>query len=281
MIQDNILKRIVNQKQIDVRRAKQAMPIDALLRAASGGCDARQGSSGSLLADGMTRDVISMRESILRSASGIIAEFKRRSPSKGEIHPNPSVDAADIAAGYERAGAAAISVLTDGTFFGGSSLDFVAARRAAAHTPMLRKEFIIDEYQIFEARAMGADAILLIAAILDCASCRRLAATAHSLGLEVLLELHDPTEIGHVGDHTDMVGVNNRNLGSFVTSLENSVRMAPLLPSDLLRVSESGIGDPATVRALRGHGYRGFLMGENFMKTDDPAAALAQFINQI
>ncbi len=221
---------------------------------------------------------VSMADALTASPTGIIAEFKRRSPSKGEIHP--MADVASVVPGYEAAGAAACSVLTDTRFFGGS-LDDLLSARAAARLPLLRKEFIIDPRQIAEARACGADAVLLIASVLTAAEIERFTTAAHQMGLEVLLELHSESEIGKIDPHVDMIGVNNRDLHTFATSIDHTVRMASLLPDGPVKVAESGLSSPDQVAMLRRAGYRGFLMGERFMKEDDPAAALASFINSI
>ncbi len=222
--------------------------------------------------------VHSMSRSIATSESGIIAEFKRRSPSKGWL--NASADSAVIPSAYSEAGAAALSILTNKTYFGGSIEDIVRARPTTT-TPILCKEFIIDEYQIYQARAVGADAVLLIAAALPKERCAQLAELAASIGLEVLLELHTPSEVEYITDSVAMVGVNNRNLGSFHTDIANSFKMVEYLPSDKILVSESGISSPESIIALREVGYRGFLIGESFIKEENPALALSNFIAEI
>jgi len=209
---------------------------------------------------------------------GIIAEFKRRSPSKGVIHPNADVVA--IVGAYAKAGAAAISVLTDGPFFGGSNDDLIRAR-AASSQPILRKEFIIDEYQVLEAKSIGADLILLIAAALSPSEVSALSDLAHALGMEVLLELHDASELDHMTSDIALVGVNNRNLNTFETSLQTSFDLAEKLPHDKIWVSESGLHHTKDLLDLRDAGFRGFLVGEAFMKTDDPGQACTQFVQQI
>lgn len=225
---------------------------------------------------GFSRPVISFRDAISAPGStGIIAEFKRRSPSKGII--NGSAGVADVTRAYASNGAAALSVLTDRDFFGGSDEDLKAAR--FNNIPILRKDFIIDEYQVIEARAIGADVILMIAACLMPVEVKRLAAFAHSLGLEVLLEIHDETELGHICDDCDVVGVNNRNLKDFSVDIKRSLELSDRIPSDKLKISESGISDPETIWLLRDAGFSGFLIGENFMKQDDPAVAFASFVN--
>ncbi|MFI3317308.1 MAG: indole-3-glycerol phosphate synthase TrpC [Rikenellaceae bacterium] len=222
--------------------------------------------------------VRSMSQSLASSPSGIIAEFKRRSPSKGWIKQD--ADAGVIPPGYAASGASALSILTDHNYFGGSLKDIELARPKVA-IPIIRKEFIVDEYQLYQARLVGADAVLLIASALTKERCDELVERAHELGLEVLLELHCEDELQYIHKDVEMVGINNRNLGSFHTDVANSYRMAGLLPAGVVRVSESGISDPATVSALREVGYRGFLIGENFMRDENPAAQLAKFIAEI
>ncbi len=231
-----------------------------------------------LMTEGLYTDY-SMRSALSKSPSGIIAEFKRKSPSKGWINANAQSTVVPV--GYEKAGAAAISILTDSWYFGGHPNFVRNARRMGVTCPILRKDFIIDEYQVYQAREMGANAILLIAACLTKDECRHFANVAHQLQLETLLEVHSEAELEYVGSNIDMVGVNNRNLGTFHTDVNNSFRLAQLLPKNYLLVSESGISNPNTVRQLRQIGFRGFLIGETFMKTADPAQALSQFISSI
>ena len=218
----------------------------------------------------------SLREALLQSETGIIAEFKRRSPSKGWIKEEGRADVIPLA--YQQNGAAALSILTDEHYFGGSD-DFIRmARQSGVTLPILYKNFVIDEAQLYAAAFCGASAVLLIAACLTKVQCKSLMDKAHTLGLEVLLEMHSESELEYADLQPDLCGINNRNLGSFVTDVENSFRLAELLPKDAVKVSESGISDPATVRALRSAGFRGFLIGENFMKTPDPGQALREFI---
>jgi indole-3-glycerol phosphate synthase len=210
---------------------------------------------------------------------GIIAEIKRRSPSKGVVNENISVE--DLSIGYMQAGASALSVLTDAHFFGGSNADLKTARRCN-FAPILRKDFIVDEYQVIEARAIGADAILLIAAALSSERCKQLASVARSLGLEVLLEVHSAVEIQtHCSEDTEIIGVNNRDLKSFSVSLESSKLLIDSIPKHALAVAESGIDSPDTVIELKGLGYRGFLIGEAFMREAVPADACRRFIERI
>lgn len=217
---------------------------------------------------------IRMSHALRTSSTGIIAEFKRRSPSKGWLHPD--ADAA-LTAGYEQAGAAALSILTDEKFFGGNLGDIRKARELT-RLPILRKDFIISPYQLLQAKLVGADAVLLIAAVLTHAECRELARLAHELKLEVLLEIHDESELEHLNDDIDLLGVNNRHLGTFHTDTIRSFLLAERLPSHLPWVSESGIAHPKTLRQLRKAGYQGFLIGETFMKTPQPHTTLANFI---
>lgn len=233
----------------------------------------------------------SMRQALASSPTGIIAEFKRRSPSKGWIYETAKAE--EIPAAYETAGASALSILTDEKFFGGSLRD-ISTARPLVDIPILRKDFIIDEYQLLQARTVGADAVLLIAACLTQKECTTLTTQAHALGLEVLLEIHNPSELPYINKEVDMLGVNNRNLGTFVTDVKNSFRIARQLQqaigskkgaSDVrnmpILVSESGISHPETIRSLRAAGFRGFLIGEAFMKTDRPGDTLKDFISPI
>ena len=206
--------------------------------------------------------------------TGIIAEFKRKSPSKGIINDSATVEA--VTAGYAAHGASGLSVLTDSDFFGGSLQDLTAA--TVHETPILRKDFMIDPYQIIEAKAHGAEVILLIAACLTPAEVKHLAAVAKDTGLEVLLEIHTKSELDHLCDNIDMVGINNRNLKTFEVDLAHSIALAKMLPAHLPKIAESGISDVSTIIELKKEGFDGFLMGENFMKTVDPAAAFAAFV---
>jgi indole-3-glycerol phosphate synthase len=221
----------------------------------------------------------SLREALLQSKTGIIAEFKRRSPSQGWIKEDGRPDVIPLS--YQQNGAAALSILTDEHYFGGCD-DFIRqARQSGVTLPILYKNFVIDEAQLYAAALCGASAVLLIAACLSKVDCKRLLDKAHTLGLEVLLEMHSEPELEYADLGPDLCGINNRNLGSFVTDVENSFRLAELLPEDAVKVSESGISNPDTVRALRQAGFRGFLIGENFMKTADPGSALREFIEKL
>ena len=227
----------------------------------------------------MRRPKPSLRQALLDSETGIIAEFKRRSPSKGWIKEEGRADIIPLS--FQQNGAAALSILTDKHFFGGSD-DFIRqARQSGVTLPILYKNFVIDEAQLYAAALCGASAVLLIAACLSKQACAALMNKAHELGLEVLLEMHSEAELEYAELCPDLCGINNRNLGSFVTDVENSFRLAELLPKDAVKVSESGISDPATVRALRQAGFRGFLIGETFMKTADPGLALNEFIAKL
>lgn len=262
----DILQTIVADKRIEVATRKSVVTSATLIQMAE------------RVLDDPKRRRLSMREALSREgSSGIIAEFKRRSPSKGWIKEHAR--AADIPPAYARSGAAALSILTDTKYFGGGIADLRAARPLVPDTPILRKDFIVDEYQLLEARTVGADAVLLIAACLSKDEVRLLARLAHELDLETLLEIHDISETDHITDCIDMVGVNNRHLGTFHTDTMTSFLLAPQLPAGVVRVSESGISNPDTLRRLRAVGYSGFLIGESFMREDDPAAALRQYIS--
>ena len=261
----DILQEIVAFKRIEVEQQKQIVSPHDLYA-----------SVERLMADGITAR--SMSRSLAESPYGIIAEFKRKSPSKGWIHEDARP--MDVVPKYAASGASALSILTDNKYFGGT-LDFISQVRKAVDIPILRKEFIIDEYQLFEARSVGADAVLLIAADLSKEECRALTRTAHDLKLEVLLEMHSEQELDYLECEADMAGINNRNLGTFHTDVANSFRLAEKMDTEVVKVSESGISNSDTVRLLRQAGFRGFLMGECFMKEKDPGLALKQFIQAI
>lgn len=260
-MKEDILQTIIAHKRIELAAQEEAVPMAHLVQQLD-----------------TPSDGISMKASLASSPYGIIAEFKRKSPSKGWI--NAEADAAIIPASYETNGASALSILTDETFFGGTLKDIRTAR-PLVNLPILRKDFIISEYQLYQAKLIGADAILLIAACLTHQQCMSLARTAHELKLEVLLEIHTEAELAYVNDYIDMVGVNNRNLGTFHTDVENSFRLAEKLPDNYLLVSESGISRPETVISLRTAGFRGFLMGEAFMKNSRPGETLSHFIHEL
>lgn len=221
----------------------------------------------------------SLRDALLHSDTGIIAEFKRRSPSKGWIKEEGKAEVIPLS--YQQNGATAISILTDEHYFGGCDDYIRMARKSGVTIPVLYKNFVIHEAQLYAAALCGASAVLLIAACLTKQECKTLLHKAHELGLEVLLEMHSEEELEYAEIGPDLCGINNRNLGSFVTDVENSFRLAELLPKDAVKVSESGISNPETVKSLRQAGFRGFLIGENFMKATDPGQALNDFLTQL
>lgn len=225
------------------------------------------------------RSCLSLKKNLLnKNLTGIIAEFKRASPSKGII--NADADVFDVALDYEMNGAAAISVLTEPLYFKGNNDDLMGIREGMK-IPLLRKDFIFDEYQIAESKAIGADVILLIAACLTAAEVKRLATFADNIGLEVLLELHDETEMGHICDATMLIGINNRNLKTFEVDIERSLLMAAQIPADKIKIAESGIGNVETIQLFKEAGFKGFLMGENFMKEKNPGQAFKQFVQKL
>ena len=255
----DILEQIILHKHKEVEERKDLYPIKLLERSIY-----------------FQTQPISLKHYVLRpDKSGIIAEFKRKSPSKGMINQYASVE--EITIGYMQAGASALSVLSDEKFFGGKNEDVTKARKVN-FCPILRKEFIIDEYQIIEAKSIGADAILLIAACLSANEIKTMAKFAKSLGMEVLLELHDEDEFSKISSEIDLVGINNRNLKTFVVDIEQSKRFAAKIPDNFVKIAESGIDSVEVVKDLKTHGFKGFLMGEHFMKTADPAKACAEFI---
>ncbi|HVF82130.1 MAG TPA: indole-3-glycerol phosphate synthase TrpC [Flavisolibacter sp.] len=257
----NILETIIAHKKEEVAKRKGDVPVAELERGRY-----------------FNRTTSSLRKFILNERkTGIIAEFKRRSPSKGIINNRDSVEA--VTKAYYGYGASGISILTDHKFFGGSLDDLLSARDS--ELPLLRKDFTIDEYQVVEARAFGADVILLIAACLTPQEVKNLSVAAHNLELEVLLELHDETELDHICDSIDMVGVNNRNLKNFEVDLEHSVRLAQKIDDRFIKVAESGINDVANIHYLKQHGFKGFLIGEHFMKQDNPMQAFKNFTYEL
>lgn len=257
----NILTKILHHKQLEIQHAKKNRTIREL-----------QSSPY------FNREGVSMKKNI-QNGSGIIAEIKRKSPSKGIINANVVVE--EVAKGYTQAGASAISVLTDSEFFGGHN-DILTSIRQEVQTPLLRKEFILDEYQVVEAKAIGADAILLIAAALEPSMLMALAQLAQSIGLEVLMEVHNKAELdSHLNPYLDMVGVNNRNLKTFEVSVQTSIDLVNDIPNEFVKISESGISNPKTVQQLQKSGYDGFLIGEQFMKQSNPATACHRFIQEI
>ena len=258
----NILDKITKDKRIEVHLRKNLIPIKQLEQ--------------SVLFE---RETISLAKKLKESDTGIIAEHKRRSPSKQVI--NHDLNVFDVAKGYEDSGVCGMSVLTDGKYFGGS-LDDLLTARASCNLPLLRKEFIIDEYQIIEAKAHGADVILLIAAILTRDEIKRFSELAKKLQLDVLLEVHNEEELKKsIMPSLDMLGVNNRNLKTFEVSLEISKQLSELIPNDFVKVSESGISTIDAIKTLRPYGYKGFLIGENFMKTNHAGESAKQFIKDL
>ncbi|WP_456313204.1 indole-3-glycerol phosphate synthase TrpC [Pseudomonas shirazensis] len=258
----NILDKIIFDKQREVVLKKSIIPVSQLESSVFFG-----------------RETISLSQKLRTSSTGIIAEHKRRSPSKSVINQSFTVE--EVVKGYENAGACGISVLTDGKYFGGS-LDDLLLARASVNIPLLRKEFIVDEYQILEAKAFGADLILLIAAVLTREEIKSLSEFAKKLGLEVLLEVHNQEELEKsIMPSLDMIGVNNRNLKTFEVSLDFSKKLASQIPNDFVKVSESGISSIEAISELRPYGYNGFLIGENFMKTDNAGQAAIDFINKL
>ncbi|MEB3385285.1 indole-3-glycerol phosphate synthase TrpC [Flavobacterium psychrophilum] len=258
----NILDKIIVDKKREVILKKTIIPISQL--------------ENSVLFGSRT---VSLSKILRNSNAGIIAEHKRRSPSKAEINYNFSVE--EVVKGYQNAGVCGISVLTDAKYFGGS-LDDLLEARASINIPLLRKEFIIDEYQILEAKAHGADLILLIAAVLTREEIKNLSEFAQSLGLEVLLEVHNLEELQKsIMPTLDMIGVNNRNLKTFEVSLDFSKQLASEIPDEFVKVSESGISSIEAINELKPYGYKGFLIGENFMKTDNPGKAAEIFIKNL
>lgn len=258
-----ILDKIVLRKREEVALARQLVPAAELEKAAN-----------------FERDTYSFKDFLLdETRTGIIAEFKRQSPSKGII--NNQVSVADVTTAYAAAGASALSVLTDTDFFGGHTRDLLEAR---AHNgiPVLRKDFMIDEYQVLEAKAWGADIILLIAAILTPQEIVNLAGMAKGLGLNVLLEVHNQEELERsICKDLDAIGVNNRNLADFTVNIQTSFDLVHQIPGDFMKISESAISEAATIKALKAAGFNGFLIGENFMKTSDPGAAIRSFVSEL
>jgi indole-3-glycerol phosphate synthase len=257
----NILETIVENKRLELKKKKSAIGTNEL-------------EKRKLFAS----KTYSLKNAIKdENSTGIIAEFKRRSPSKGII--NGDADVVKITAAYTRNGAAGLSILTDENFFGGSDDDLVRARINSV--PILRKDFMIDEYQVIESKSIGADVILLIAACLTTKEVQQLARFAKSFKLEVLLEIHNEKELDHICEEIDLVGVNNRDLKTFKVDIDRSVELSDKIPAGKMKISESGISDIGVIHHLRTFGYKGFLIGENFMKENDPAIAFANFINKL
>lgn len=258
----NILDTIVEQKRLEVLERKRDLPLSRLASYES----YRRKTNGIMFPKGDEK-------------AGIIAEFKRKSPSRGLIHPD--ADPVEVACAYEAAGVSAMSILTDRFFFGGSLMDLKKVREACPHMVLLRKDFIIDPYQLHEASAYGADMVLLIAAVLEGHEIEELTLEASSLGLHVLFEVHDEGELEKYHQDMRFVGVNNRDLKTFKVDTGRSLELIASMPPDVVAVSESGLSKPEEIRKLSAAGYRLFLMGENFMKEKDPGAACGRFINMI
>ncbi len=258
---ENILEKIVSYKKEEIEFRKSESPVHFLEKQ-----------------DGFNREIFSMKKFLVDpEKNGIIAEFKKKSPSKGVINNTATIE--HVTAAYAQHGASMISILTDKPSFGGTANDLKRAR--FNNLPILRKDFILDPYQLVESRAMGADVILLIAACLRPDETRSLANKAHGLGLEVLLEIHKESELEHLCEDVDVVGINNRDLKTFAVDINRSIQLAERLPSKILRIAESGIRDMETVIHLKEAGFNGFLIGEQFMKEPDPAIAFASFVDQL
>ncbi|MBN2522011.1 MAG: indole-3-glycerol phosphate synthase TrpC [Bacteroidales bacterium] len=258
----SVLNTIVKHKKKEVESCKNLIPVPELLKMTC-----------------FERNTYKLTDFILsQEKTGIIAEFKRKSPSRGIINNISQVE--NVTAGYTENGASALSVLTDFIFFGGSVDDLRKARNVN-NIPILRKEFIIDEYQVYEAKAIGADAILLIASILDKDQTKTLAKKARELGLQVLMEIHEEQELNTLNDYLDVVGINNRNLKTFEVDLQQSVKLVKKIPDDFVKISESGITSADDLLYLSENGFSGFLIGEYFMKTSDPVIAFADFVDEV
>jgi indole-3-glycerol phosphate synthase len=254
----NILEQIIAFKRSEVEKRKAETSISKLEKR-----------------DFFRQKPLSLKQALLdKHKTGIIAEFKRKSPSKGMI--NAGADVVAITKAYTDNGASGLSVLTDEHFFGGSDQDLVKAR--VNTIPLLRKEFIIDDYQLVEAKSLGADVILLIAACLSPEEVKSLSAVARNLGLEVLLELHGEDEVAHICDDAALIGINNRDLKTFRVDIERSLKMAEMIPTGKIKIAESGINSIDTIIRFKEHGFHGFLVGENFMKEPDPTIAFAEFV---
>lgn len=258
-----ILDKIIAFKKKEITKIKSEVPIKRLVESPN-----------------FKRQPISLKKELLRTGStGIIAEFKRQSPSKGII--NDSVTIAEVTKGYVDANVAAQSILTDTSFFGGTMADLMEARVINTAIPILRKDFIVDGFQIVEAKAIGADVILLIAACLTKQELKNYGQLANDLGLEVLYEVHTQAELDKIDLDNKLIGINNRNLKTFEVDLENSISLASQIPESCIKVSESGISDPRVIMGLKEYNFKGFLIGETFMKEEDPGLACQEFINQL
>jgi len=258
-----ILDKIIAFKKKEIAKIKAEVPVKKLVESPS-----------------FKRQPISLKKSLLEVGStGVIAEFKRQSPSKGIINDKATI--ADVTNGYLEANVAAQSILTDISFFGGTMADLMEARTINQIKPILRKDFIVDAFQIVEAKAIGADVILLIAACLTKEQLKNYGQLATDLGLEVLYEVHSQEDLDKIELSNKIIGINNRNLKTFEVDLEHSIVLANQIPDTCIKVSESGISDPRIITGLKEYGFQGFLIGENFMKTGDPGLACQEFISQI
>ncbi len=258
----NILDKIIAHKKQEVEERKKQFPIKKIEKEAA-----------------FSRTCFSLKKNIkAEGKTGIIAEFKRKSPSKGII--NDRVQPSEVALGYARNGASGLSVLTDSHFFGGSNADLVAIRKVV-QLPILRKEFIIEAYQVIEAKAMGADVVLLISECLSKEKVAELAKLAVSLGLEVLLEMHSDKQLNKIVPDITLVGINNRDLTTFKVDIDRSIQLSQKLPPEMVKIAESGINDPAVINKMKNAGFNGFLMGECFMKEADPGAAFRNFAEKL
>lgn len=259
-----ILEKIINFKKQEIAKIKSEVPVKKLV-----------GSPN------FKRTPFSLKEALTdANSTGIIAEFKRQSPSKGII--NDKVSVTEVTNGYLNANVAAQSILTDTSFFGGTMADLMEARNINEIRPILRKDFIVDGFQIVEAKAIGADVILLIAACLTTEQLKNYGQLANDLGLDVLYEVHNQEDLDKISDlDNKIIGINNRDLKTFKVDLEHSIKLASQIPSSAVKVSESGISSPRIVTGLKEYGFQGFLIGENFMKEENPGEACQEFINQI
>mgnify|MGYP001056119769 CR=1 FL=1 len=258
-----ILDKIIAHKKKEVAQLKSEVAIEKLVKSPN-----------------FNRTPISLKNALtVENSTGIIAEFKRQSPSKGVI--NDTSDIIEVTQGYIKANVAAQSILTDTEFFGGNIVDVMKARTVNDTTPILRKDFIVDGFQIVEAKAIGADAILLITACLTKQELKNYGKLAEGLGLDVLYEVHNQEELDKIELDNKIIGINNRNLKTFEVDLEHSIELASQIPDSCIKVSESGLSDPRVITGLKEYGFQGFLIGENFMKTNDPGFACQEFISQI
>lgn len=259
----NILDKIIEAKKEELAHQKKVVDIEVLKKIPD-----------------FNRKCISLKANLLKKgSSGIIAEFKQKSPSKGEINISAKVE--DVTKAYTDAGASGLSVLTEPKFFGGSQANLVKARETNPKIPILRKDFMIDPYQLIEAKAYGADVILLIATCLEKEQAEILAKEAKELGMEVLMEIHNAEELEKVNDFVDIVGVNNRDLKTFTMDIETSVRLSKFIPDKFVKISESGLDSAQTIHYLRENGFKGFLIGETFMKTDNPGETCRRLIEEL